>query len=409
MKDTRRLGLTGRDIICLSTHFWDERWFRKQEFMSRFAEANRVLFVEPSFSMARSPEGHLADVATNRFLVPRSEQREPGLHLLKPPRGLPKWSDPRVEKLTYRWYGRVVGREARRLGFRDPIVWVYRPSFLYGLDAIPHRQLVFDLVDDLAAYGGDDHALADHVDGVVKELARRSDLLVVTAKTLQERYGPEAEAVAHVPNGFDGSLFAPGREHEVPAALQDLPRPILGFIGTLFSFLDFELMEEVARVHHDKSMVLVGPTESNATDEVARLKQLPNVFHLGRQPQNTMPAYVSAFDVCLNPFKQSRVADSVNPLKVYEYLAAGKPVISTPMEALRREDAGDMVAFADGAAAFCEQIDRCLATDTPAAADERREAAAAYSWDRLFTRLDAACEAALPPTQRSMEKVGEPG
>src|SRR3954467_4954413 len=106
------MPLTGRDIICLSTHYWDERWFRKQEFMSRFARANRVLFVEPSFSMARRPEGHLSEVATNRFIVPRVERRSDTVHLLKPPRGLPRWSDPRIEKLTYQWYGRVVGRTA---------------------------------------------------------------------------------------------------------------------------------------------------------------------------------------------------------------------------------------------------------------------------------------------------------
>src|SRR3954465_4406620 len=156
------MPLTGRDIICLSTHYWDERWFRKQEFMSRFARANRVLFVEPSFSMARPAEEHLSDVATNRFFRPRLEQRSDTLHLLKPPRGLPRWSDPRVERLTYRWYGRVVAGAARRLAFRDPVLWASRPAFAHALAAIPHRHLVFDLVDDLAAYGGDDNPLAEH-------------------------------------------------------------------------------------------------------------------------------------------------------------------------------------------------------------------------------------------------------
>jgi glycosyltransferase involved in cell wall biosynthesis len=385
------MSLSGRDIICLSTHYWDERWFRKQEFMSRFARTNRVLFVEPSFSMARPPEEHLAEVATNRVLLPRLERRTGSLHLLKPPRGLPRWSDPRVERLTYRWYGRVVGRAADRLGFRDPILWVYRPSFLHGLDAIPHSRLVFDLVDDLSAYGGDDPAFERQMEAHVSTLVRRADLLVVTAKTLLDRYGPSARATAHIANGFDGELFAPGREYVTPANLDGVPGPILGFIGTLFGFLDFELMEHVARVHHDKSMVLVGPAEANAQDALDRLTQLPNVFHLGRQPKETMPAYISSFDVCLNPFKRGRVADSVNPLKVYEYLAAGKPVVSTPMESLRREDAGAMVAFAEDAAEFSDQVARCLEPEAAMAEEERRVAAAPYSWERLFERLDDAC------------------
>jgi glycosyltransferase involved in cell wall biosynthesis len=396
-EDESLVGLQNRDIICLSTHFWDERWFRKQEFMSRFAKANRVLYVEPSFSMARGPEEHLAEVATNRFFVPQLERREENVHLLKPPRGLPKWSDPRVERLNYRWYGRVVGNAAERLGLRDAILWVYRPAFLAGLDAIPHERLVFDLVDDLAAYGSDDGASGGHhAERLVTALVQRADLLVVTAKTLLERYGSQARAVAQVANGFDGDLFAADRPHEVPATLAGLPRPILGFIGTLFHFLDFELMEEVARAHRDKSIVLVGPVEANAEDAVTRLKRLPNVHHLGRQPQSTMPAYIAGFDVCLNPFRRSRVADSVNPLKVYEYLAAGKPVVSTAMEALRRENAGRVVAFADGPAEFCEQIDRCLTPGVLAAAEDRRGAALPYSWERLFEQLDDACEAALP-------------
>jgi glycosyltransferase involved in cell wall biosynthesis len=108
-----------------------------------------------------------------------------------------------------------------------------------------------------------------------------------------------------------------------------------------------------------------------------------------------MPAFIERFDVCLNPFRRSRVADSVNPLKVYEYLALGKPVVSTPMEALRLEDAGRMVAFAEGPGDFARQIEACLREDSPAAADERRQAALAYSWERLFRELDARCDEIL--------------
>jgi glycosyltransferase involved in cell wall biosynthesis len=393
------MPLTGRDIICLSTHYWDERWFRKQEFMSRFARDNRVLFVEPSFSMVRAPETFLDGIATNRRLRPRLERRDEQLHLLKPPRGLPKWSDPRIERLTYRWYGRVVAAATQRLGFRDPILWAYRPAFAHALDAIPHRQLVFDLVDDLAAYGGDDNPLAEHVEGLVTTLVRRSDLLVVTAKTLEERYGPEARTTVQVPNGFNGDLFDPAHEHATPPELDGIPRPIMGFIGTLFPFLDFELMEHAARTHPDKSLVLVGPVEASAEESVAELAALPNVHHLGRQPQASMPAFINEFDVCLNPFRRSRVADSVNPLKVYEYLAAGKPVVSGPMKALEMEAAGRMIAFADGPQQFSAQIDRSLADSGPDAAAARREAALAYSWERLFERLESACEDALGGTR----------
>jgi glycosyltransferase involved in cell wall biosynthesis len=388
--------MKGRDIICLSSHFWDERWFRKQEFMSRFAAHNRVLFVEPSFSMARKPEGFLREVATNRWFLPSVEARQQSLHLFKPPRGLPKWSDPRIEALNYRWYGSLVARAARELGFRETILWTYSPRWRAALDVIPHEHLVFDLVDDLAAYAGESGAMVEQIERSVSALVQRTDLLVVTAKTLLERYGPEARTSVQVANGFDAGKFSPDRiEGGAPRELLGIPRPIMGFIGTLFGYLDFELLERVARTHGDKSLVLVGPTEAHAEDAVAQLVEQPNVYHLGAQPQAAVPAFVANFDVCLNPFRQSRVAKSVNPLKVYEYLAMGRPVVSTPMEALQREEAAPAVAFADGAEDFCAAIERCLLDDDQAARESRRKAVADYSWQRLFERLDAACDAEL--------------
>jgi glycosyltransferase involved in cell wall biosynthesis len=386
------VSLRGRDIICLSTHYWDERRFRKQEFMERFARANRVLYVEPSVSMARRPEPHLRAVAKNRFLRPRLERRGENLHLLAPPRGLPKWSDPRVERLNYRWFGHVVAAAAAELGFRDTILWSYRPAYAHALAAIPHRRLVFDLVDDLAAYGG----AGAHVERDVRTLIAASDLLVVTARPLLERYGAEARRAVHVANGFRAEVFAPRADREVPAALAALPRPILGFVGTIFAFLDFELLDRVARFHHDKSVVLVGPAEASAGAALAELTRRPNVHHLPAQPQPAIPAYVAAFDVCLNVFRPGRVTDSINPLKVYEYLAMGRPVVSTPMRALRMESAGAVIAFGDDAGEFCAQIDRCLTPAVQAGTAARRAASEPYSWDRLFERLDAACADALP-------------
>jgi glycosyltransferase involved in cell wall biosynthesis len=180
-----------------------------------------------------------------------------------------------------------------------------------------------------------------------------------------------------------------------PAALAQIPRPILGFVGTLFAFLDFELLEAVARRHADKSMVLVGPIEAHAAEAVARLVALPNVHHVGSQPQAAIPAFVREFAVCLNPFVRGRVADSVSPLKVYEYLAAGRPVISSPMKALQMEEAGRVVAFGEDAAQFAAEVDRCLSPEVQQADQARRAAVAGYSWDALFERVDAACEAAF--------------
>jgi glycosyltransferase involved in cell wall biosynthesis len=386
------MSLRGQDIICLATHYWDERRFRKQEFMGRFARTNRVLYVEPSFSMARLPEPHLRTVAGNRFLVPRVKRCCANLHVLTPPRGLPRWTAAPVEHVNYRWFARIVANAAAELGLRDAILWIYRPAFADVLASIPHRRLVFDLVDDLAAYGG----AGSQVERQVLRLVRSSDLLVVTAKPLLERYGPEARRVEQVANGFRRELFAPtGADRQVPNDLAGLPRPILGFVGTIFAFLDFELLERVARSHTDKSLVLLGPVEASAAAALTELARLPNVHHIPGRPQTEIPRYVEAFDVCLNVFREGRVTKSINPLKVYEYLAMGRPVVSTPMQALRMESAGTAIVFAGDATAFCAAIDRCLSPAVQADTAARRLAAAPYSWERLFAQLDAVCGDAL--------------
>jgi glycosyltransferase involved in cell wall biosynthesis len=220
--------------------------------------------------------------------------------------------------------------------------------------------------------------------------------LVVTASTLLERYGPLARDVVLISNGFDADRFSPARAPvERPEPLVGLPGPILGFVGTIFYLLDFEMLMEVARAHHDKSFVFVGPVEATAADAFSQLTALPNVFHVGPQPQGSIPAFIASFDVCLNPFAKGPVADSVSPLKVYEYLAMGVPVVSAPMKSLQAEEAGQVVAFADGPAEFSSQIEHCLSDEVQAASGTRIEVAAGYSWDRLFEALSVACEHAL--------------
>lgn len=384
------MKVTGRDIICLSTHFWDDRWFRKQHFMSRFAERNRVLYVEPTFSLARRRPEHMRGLATNRLVRPRVERRGESVTLLKPPRGLPKWQAPSVERIVYRRFSRLIAETAEELGFRETILWVYRPAYWHGLDAIPHERLIFDLVDDIAAYPG---ARSPNTEACVEGLVRRSDLTVVTAKSLGDRYGAAARRIAHIPNGFDTALF--GDRVEAVPALADVPKPIVGFAGTLFSFLDFELLHDVARTNPDKSMVLVGRVDPAVAAALDRLTALDNVWHLGPRPQASVPELLAAFDVCLCPFGRGEVADGVSPLKVYEYLAMGKPVVSTPMAGLEAEPIAEAIEFAERGPEFTRAIQRCLDADTPAERAKRRSAVAPYSWDRLFEQLDRRCVEAI--------------
>jgi glycosyltransferase involved in cell wall biosynthesis len=387
--------LAGRDIVCLSTHYFDERRFRKQEFMDRFRRRNRVLYVEPSYSMLRAPEPHLTHVAQNQLCRSRLTPRGDNLWTLQPPRQLPYWSRPAVGPANFAWFALAIRRQMRALSFRDPVLWVYQPAYAPAIRLLPHHDLVFDLVDDLAGYMGDDGPMVAATEARVRSLVERCDLLVVTSPPLLDRYGSVARRSVLVPNGYDASTFAPWpQDAAAPPELAGLDVPILGLVGTLFSFLDYELLLEVARRNRDKALVLLGPIEESSRPDVERLVAEPNVRHVPSVPREAVPSYVRHFSVCLNAFKVGRVADNVSPLKVYEYLALGKPVVSTPMAGLQREEVARAISFASTVEAYCRCIDESLAAG-PEAAAERRLLVESHSWERLFDRLDAECSAVL--------------
>jgi glycosyltransferase involved in cell wall biosynthesis len=375
-----------RDIICLSTQYWGDAWFRKQHFMSRLvARGHRVLYVQPSFSMVRQPT--LPGLAHNRWLRPRIEHLSDRLTLFFPPRFLPKVTNRWVSTLNYHWFGALIAREAARLGFRDTCLWIYWPEYVAALGRIPHSTVVFDLVDDLAGY--DDRARrSKFVAGCITRLVAKADLTIVTSPTLVEKVRGRTRQWVLVPNGFDERLFS-GESRSIPSELAELPRPIIGFVGTLFGFLDYDLLASVARAMPAASFVFVGRVYGESAQRgVERLRALPNTYFTGSKPQSEIPSYISGFDVCINPFKVDDVSRAVSPLKVYEYLACGKPVVSTPMEGLASEDAGRFVRFAS-ADQFVSALRESLSLlDGSGAEAARAQAAQAFSWTNRFATLE---------------------
>jgi glycosyltransferase involved in cell wall biosynthesis len=317
----------------------------------------------------------------------RTERLSDSLFLYFPPRFLPKFTHPWVSTLNFRWFGALIARQAARLGFRDACLWIYQPEYAVALGLIPHSRLVFDLVDDLAAYDQRPHR-SRFVARCVTRLAAKADLTIVTSATLVEKVRDQARHWVLVPNGFDERLFRPATR-EIPPDLAALPKPIIGFVGTLFGFLDYDLLFNAARTMPAASFAFVGRVSGESAQRgVERLRVLPNTYFLGNKPQSEIPAYISGFDVCISPFKVDDVSRSVSPLKVYEYLACGKPVVSTPMEGLASDEAGRFVRFA-GADQFPSALRESLARRNGSGAErERAQAAQAFSWTSRFTALE---------------------
>lgn len=372
------------DIICISTHYWNDFWFRKQHFMSRFAElGHRVLYVQPSYSMVRTTDK--PGIARNRFFLPTVEKLNENIYLFWPPRMFPKPNTYISTVINYRWFVGLIASAATKLGFVDSVLWLYRPEYSEALGSIPHKKLVFDLADDLSAYNAND-GRRRYIAGCIDNIARKADLMVVTSPTLQDKYINKTKKCVLVSNGFDEKLFD-GKPKPVPSDLVGISRPVIGFVGVLFSFLDYVMIYKAVAAIPEASFVFVGPVEKSGRVGVERLKTLSNTYFLGRKQKNDIPAYVTNFDVCINPFKVDDVSRAVSPLKVYEYLACGKPVISTPMEGLRREEAGKWIRFVEKdqfTAALAQALNEKAASQIDIACVE---AAQVFSWTSQFNKL----------------------
>jgi len=380
--------LRGRNIVCLSTHYWNDPWFRKQHFMSRFAKnGNRILYVEPTFSMIRRP---YKDTAKNRPFRSFLQRMDKNIFLLKPPQALPKCTEPLISKMNHIWFAKIIDRAARRLSMNHYILWVYRPEYFPALKYFSYEKLGFGLTDDLAAYGGKKDNAYYYKNRCINGLIDESNVVIVTAQTLLEKYQSKTSGkIFCVPNGVDLKLFWEA-SRQTPADLRNMKRPIIGFVGVLFKFIDYDLITYVADKNKDCSVALVGPIEPWGTKEaIEKLTKRKNIYLLGKKKREEIPSYIAQFDVCINPFKVDQVSRSANPLKIYEYLACGKPIVSTDMESLKLDKLiSSEIDFAADYFAFDKLVKQ--GTTREVSKEERMrkiQVVGNYSWDKLFHEL----------------------
>ena len=164
----------------------------------------------------------------------------------------------------------------------------------------------------------------------------------------------------------------------MPADIAALPRPVIGFYGTLRDWVDLDLIAGVAKARPQWSIALIG----QQLDDVATVRGLPNVHLLGRKPHAELPAYCKGFDVGLIPYRIDQRMTYVNPIKLREYLSAGVPVVSTRVPEVERmiDRSGHLAQIADDAPGFVAAIERALAGDSPARRQERSAAMATETW-----------------------------
>jgi glycosyltransferase involved in cell wall biosynthesis len=381
--------LRGIDIVCVGFADWDAPvWTNQHHLMARLAATNRVLFVE-SLGLRR-PQLASRDLRRiGRRLVrglgpPRATAQ--GVHVLAP-LVLPFHASGVVRALNRVLLRRLVRRAARRLGLERPVLWAYVPQAEELLEVLDPAIVVYHCVDDIAAQKGVD---ADSFRAAERRFAARAELVLASAPALAERLRAIQANVVYAPNVADTRLFAtalaPGR---VDPQMDALPRPRIVFHGAVVATkLDVDLLVELARLRRDWSIVLVGPTGlGDPRTDVSALTREPNIRLLGRRAHDELPAVLRGGDAAIIPYALNELTRSIFPMKVYEYLAAGLPVVSVPLPALESVEG---VAFAATAEQMAAAIERELAADGPERRAERSRLASGHSWERRIEEIEAA-------------------
>ena len=380
-----------RDLVVLYAPPWHEPTrFSKHHLASFFAaHGSRVLYVEAPLQplglrrgrafvreLARLRHGPTA--VGERLWVTR--------HFVPIPyHAATRWTSSRLaNRLGQRLLAPRLRADLQRLGFASPVLIAGLPHAVDALPGLRWTTLVYHCADDYAHMRGFPSTLPQ----LEAELCRRADLVVTTSERLAQTRRLWNPRTVWVPNGADVEHF--GQVAGPAPELASVGRPVIGFIGGLSQWIDVELLATLAVARPDWSLVLIGPLGSGI--DVAPLRRLPNVHLLGSRPYASLPSYLAAFDVALIPFTHDPVTAAADPIKVYEYLAAGVPVVATDLPALRR--LAHVVRLADSPAAFVAQVEAAVHAGRQAGRAARQAEAARHSWSSRFERLAALLQAA---------------
>ncbi|TCL60270.1 glycosyltransferase involved in cell wall biosynthesis [Hydrogenispora ethanolica] len=239
----------------------------------------------------------------------------------------------------------------------EPLLWITYPPHVRTLDRYPHRAVLFDAVDEPTEE-------FSHWQASAAEIVDRSVLVFASSGKIVEYYAGFGRPVYLVPNGVDYEHFSQNKTAAVPFDLRRIPRPRVCYSGALAQWVDWEMVADAARQAPKISFVFVGPSLG-----ALKLPAAPNLYYLGIKPYAVLPSYLHHCDVLMIPFRISSMTRACNPIKFWEYLATGIPIVSTSLPEVA---AFEGVGIADGAAEFIEAIQAALATGQDQAAKAQR-------------------------------------
>lgn len=293
-------------LVCLSHLRWDFVYQRPQHLLSRCAKERRVFFVEEPIFSADSP--WRLDVSV----------RESGVWVV-----VPHLSEGLSQDTVEATLKGMLDDLLAKAQIRDYLLWYYTPMAIPFTRHLEPLLVVYDCMDELSAFKGASPVLK----AMEAELFKRADLIFTGGQSIYEAKRNQHPNVYAFPSSIDRAHFAKARNQiEEPADQVEISHPRLGFFGVIDERMDIELVGGIAEARPDWHLVIIGPV---VKIDPAILPRHPNIHYLGGKSYQELPAYIAGWDVAMLPFARNESTRFISPTKTPEYLAAGKPVVST--------------------------------------------------------------------------------
>jgi glycosyltransferase involved in cell wall biosynthesis len=366
------------DLVCLSHLRWDFVYQRPQHLLSRCAQGRRTFFIEePLFEF------------TDSWWIEVS-QRECGVWVVVP--HIPEFVN---EELTAAMQRSLIDELFEACAIANPILWYYTPMALAFSSHLKPCATVYDCMDELSAFKGAPPALR----ALEKDLFDRASVVFTGGQSLYEAKQHQHVNIHAFPSSIEVAHFAQARMRLAdPADQAGIPHPRLGFYGVIDERMDLELIDGIAQARPDWHLVIVGPT---AKIDPEQLPRHANIHYLGGKTYQELPHYLAGWDVAILPFACNESTRFISPTKTPEYLAAGKPVVSTSIrDVVRPYGQQNLVHIADTVEAFVAAAEQALDQAQKDSTWLQRVDAflANTSWDKTWMQMNELIEAAIAQT-----------
>lgn len=347
------------------------------QLMRRFAKTGTVLYVN-SIVIQKPKLGKNSRliekiVRKTKSIMRGLKESSEGFWVYSPPT-LPVHHIPWARDLNELLLRQQIIRVSKKLGIRKPLVWVACPGACETALRLEKSRLVYQRTDRWEEFPNLDVATIKNYD---RKLKSSADLTVFVSASLYEEERTQCRKAFYLDHGVDYEIFANAHKNrKTPFDMKGIPRPIVGFFGGIDDHtMDIGFVERVVDMLDKFSFVFVG----KASVDCSALKAKKNVWLHGQKPYEQIPHYGKCFDVAIMPWKQNRWIEACNPIKLKEYLALGKPIVSTPFSELQKYH--DVIHQAQTPAEFCAYIKKAIEEDNPELINARRNKIKDASWD----------------------------